>query len=252
MIVAAALALAAHPAAASAQPIDADRPGVLFAASVLAPRAVQLELGGFELARRTRGGVRTTRLNFPSVVRLGLGHECELQVSHTLVNLKAVDTGHPRREVGLGDLGLGLKVARGGSGPRPSLAVVGTVDLPTGHRPFSNGDVRLGVQGQALWAMGRGLSVGVLGGYARSARDGIDDETATLAASVSVSLARGWASYGEAAVLPAFRRAPTTAFVGGGATRAVGERVQVDVYVRRGVTTASVDWTVGGGVAVRL
>ncbi len=238
--------------AAQAQTIDADRPGLLFAGSVMPAGRAQIELAALEISRRAGQAGETALLNFPSVLRLGLGHAVELQVGHTLVNRLRTDAmGRSRYDVGLGDVSLGAKVARPGTSSSPGLVLVGSLGLPTGDAPFTNEDPALGLQTQASWSLGHGLSLGALAGYSRNIAEQAD-ATGTLALSLGVSLAGSWAAYVETGYFPAFTGEPDTGHVGGGMTRVVGERLQLDAFVNRGVGRASVDWTVGAGVAIRF
>lgn len=245
------LALAVWPAlAARGQPIEADRPGLLFAGSVLGPGRAQLELG----ALASRGGRADPRLlNFPSVLRLGIGRELELQIGHTLLNrLSTGSGGATRSQTGIGDLSLGVKFARPGEGLRPGVAAVASVNLPTGDRPFTSVDPVYSLMAQAGWTADDGLFLGVLAGYSRSTASGPDGASGTFAATIGVPLDARWSTYVEVGYLPGFAGAADSALAGAGVACILRERFQLDAFVNRGLNQATVDWGVGAGFSVRF
>jgi len=247
------LLLAGAAAPALGQAIEADRPGLLFAGSVLDRGRIQIELGAPQLAWSADRGQETRLVSFPSFLRVGLGHGLEVQVGHSLVNhLSETGQGRSRSETGFGDLSVALKIARAGARARPGLVVVASVGLPTGEGPFTSGDPLLGLQAQAVWSIGGGLSVGALAGYSRAAGGGSDATSGTLALSLGAAIDSSWAVYAEAAYCPRFERTADTAHIGGGVTRIIGERVQFDEFVNCGLNDATADWTAGTGIAVRF
>lgn len=230
------------PAWALGQPIDSDRPGLLFAGSVVSPGRVQAELGpqvGWTGAE--------SLVNVPTVVRAGLARGLELQVGHTLVNRYAPQAGPS--EVGLGDLSVGVKTARPGHGARPGIAAVWSVGLPTGADAFTSGDPVVGLQVQATWAVDR-LSLGGLVGYSRRVGEGPDASSAAAAVSLGVPLGGSWSTYVEAGRFPGWSGVSDSGTVGGGLTRLLGPRVQLDAYLNRWFSLPGAHWIAGGGVAV--
>ena len=252
MPVAAVLVLAAPLAAADA--ISTDRPGFLFATSVLEPGGVQLEAGVPNLVRDDGGGVRSTLINFPTVLRLGLGAALELQVGHSLFNHAEVEAGALETdESGLGDLALGLKWAAPMGESAPQLVLVGTANVPTGDDEFSSGRPAYFLNAVAGWDLGGGRSLSAMAGYARAPEDGGGHaESGAAVASLGFPLGGDWGGYVEAGHFPGFGGTADTAFAGGGVTWRIDDRLQLDAFFDRGLNSASPDWMIGAGVSVRF
>lgn len=247
----AALRLAACVCAASAggafaaEPVEFDRPGTGFSASVLAPGAVAWEQGLPDVERDVDAGVRTTTQTFGSVLRAGLGASLELQLAGAPhMRLSETSADDRVRSRGAGDSRVGLKWALPATGDLDwaLLAQYGLRTGSAGLRPQRHAR-SLGATVAGDTASGRGFSV--FSGYTR------DDEGSgwQLAPSLDVHSGATFGSYVEAVVGSGTERG---ARAGGGLTWQPRSTVQFDVSVLRGIDRDAPDWTGGLGVSVGL
>jgi hypothetical protein len=72
-----------------------------------------------------------------------------------------------------------------------------------------------------------------------------------VAASVGTGFG-AWSTYVEAGYLPGFSGDDDTAQVGTGLTRFLGERIQLDAFLNRGLSGATPAWTFGTGLCLRF
>ncbi len=234
---------------ASAQSVDADRPGLLAATTVVGRGHAQVE-SGIQRSWATHPDDSATLLTVPSVLRLGVNDTWELQVGHTLVNSATQRIGTAVfSERGWGDLSLGVKGARAGAGWTPGAVVYGTFGVPSGSESFSSGRPLVSALLQLTWDFSPRISGGTLIGYARTAERNPVISTGTLGGSVGMALPADWAMYGEAGFLPDANGA-ATGTVGGGITKILRQRVQFDASLNRGLNAPTNVWSVGTGVSV--
>lgn len=236
-------------AAARAQSVDADRPGLLAATTVVGRGRVQLE-SGVQRSWTTNADSATSLLNVPTMVRIGVSERWELQVGDTLINRVSdrvgVDTQSGR---GWGDLSLGVKTAHEGSGRRPGIVAYGTIGVPTGSDAFSSGALLASTLLQLTWDLSERVSVGGVGGYAHALKREAGTASGLVGGSIGVALPGDWATYVEVGAFPV-QGGPDSGTVGGGVTRIVRERVQFDASLNRGIHAPSARWTFGAGVSV--
>lgn len=227
----------------AADPIEFDRPGVGFSASVLAPGQVAWEQGLPDVERDADAGVRTTSRTFGSVLRVGLGASLELQLAGApRERLSETSADDRLRQQGAGDSRVGLKWALPATGDLDwaLLAQYGLRTGSAGLRPQRHAR-RLGASVGGETAGGRGFSV--FAGYAR------DDEGAgwQLAPSLDVHAGETVGAYVEAVLGSGAERGVRA---GGGLTWQPRGPVQFDVSVMRGLGGDVSDWTGGLGVSV--
>lgn len=243
--VAACVCAASVGAASAKEPLEFDRPGTGFSASVLAPGAVVWEQGLPDSERDDNAGVRTTTHTFGSVLRVGLGASLELQLAgapHVRVSDTSPD-GRQRRQ-GAGDGEVGLKWALPAAGEL-DWALLARYGLRTGSadlRPDRHAR-SLGATVAGETAGGRGYSV--FAGYAR------DDAGRgwQLAPSLDLHAGDRFGGYVEAVLGTGSERGVRA---GGGLTWQPRGTVQMDVSVLRGLGAEAPDWSAGLGVSLGL
>lgn len=232
-------------AAFADEPVEFDRPGTGFSASVLAPGSVVWEQGLPDSERDAGDGVRTTTHTFDSVLRIGLGASLELQLAGA-PHVRQAETSADGRlqRHGAGDSRVGLKWA---------LPVAGDLDWALlAQYGLRTGSAELGPQRHAYslgatvageTATGRGFSV--FSGYAR-------DDTGRgwqLAPSLEWHAGDAFGSYVEAVLGSGNERGLRA---GGGMTWQPRSTVQLDVSLLRGIGGDAPDWTGGFGLSVGL
>lgn len=234
---------------AHAQSVDADRPGLLAATTVVGRGRAQVE-SGIQRSWASSSDSTTSLLNAPSVLRVGLSNTWELQVGHSLVNRVSERLGTDTRVVrGWGDLSLGVKAARPGEALTPGVVAYGTVGLPTGADEFTSGRPLVSGLLQLTWDLSERVSAGSVIGYARTIEAEAGVSAGLVGGSIGVSLPAHWATYVEAGAFPD-ASGDHAGTVGGGVTRIVRDRLQVDVSLNRGLSAPAAVWTLGAGVSV--
>lgn len=254
----AALAAAATGAPAEAQqpPIDADRPGLLFAPSTVGAVHLQLEMGAPEIAYRSFAGGEDWEFTFPILARLGIvdGFELRAGLSPLTAEMREADPGlEDRAEVGPDDLELGVKWRfLEGRGPSPTFLFVPTVTLPTGEDGVGRDRPSFQAALQASWALVGDVGTSLLVGAGLESE--VDDDwtgTGIVAADVHFPLGGQLFAYGEVGWLP--RAAGNDDLLaGGGATWRLTPWAQIDAFMDVGLTPESTDVIVGAGFSRRF
>ncbi|MEO7133414.1 MAG: transporter [Vicinamibacterales bacterium] len=161
--------------------IEADRPGLADASSVIGKRTVQLETGIQTESHRD------ARVSFvPTLLRIGVADRFEARVEGN--TFTTVSTGAVR-ESGLAPTSLGLKFAvQAGDESKPGVGVIGRVVPESGTNGFESahvaGDVRLAID----WDLAEHLSLNPNAGVAWS--DGPDRVFATGLFAVTLAYSR--------------------------------------------------------------
>ena len=240
-------------AAQSSGPIVTGRPSFTETPLVVAPKTVQFETGvlwGTEAA----AGLTAKELSAPNLLlRLGVSDRLELRVGTQGVVRDR--SGRPNAEwrtsASNTDLGVKYQMAHQ-AGFGLDLAVLALVSMPTGGGTSSgNADPTV----QLAW--GRTLGgASVTGNFNWSAATTPDDERdRVLDGSVSVSHALwgSWRAFEEAVVTTVDDSGAPSAWTGNaGITRLVGDNLQLDVHLGRGLNDAAQDWALGAGVSYRF
>lgn len=261
--------LSAMATAALAQgpgPLVTDRPDQTESASVVGVKYIQLELGWL-LTEEAGADLRVRRHAVPGLlVRIGvLARRLEARLGFAgwmrTHNQPAADSGFVRS--GVGDLDVGLKVRLlDAVGARPDVALIGTLNLPTGDAAFS----RLRADPTLLVAFASELSPVAGVGYNIGAEWSTGCDPAVADACVEVitvylpyTLAFGFAVGERVGVfLESFGALPVgdtevaRHSLDGGLTLRVRDNLQLDVSGGIGLNGAAEDWLVGAGVALRL
>jgi len=234
---------------ASDAPISTDRPGFLFAPTVVPAGRLQLEVGFPTWMLQRDAGVETRAWSAPVGVRHGVSETLELRASlPTWTEVHTESGASSERDAGLGDSELGVKLALAPLAGGP-LALQAALRLPTGAEGFTTD--RLG--GNALLLHGRGLSgfwLQAMAGVTYVPAEGAEDQTTgALAALVSHPLGEGRVGYVEATALPGLAHAAGQAYLGAGWLWTPTERLQLDLSADFGLDGDSADALVAFGVS---
>lgn len=224
--------------------LSTDRPGFNAPATVVGAGVVQLELGW--ALHRDRDG--STASDGPEpLLRVGLGHRLELQVASAGFE---AGCGIDCRWLP-GDMLLGARWALPGQPLGASLAVTGSLALPTGHGEVTSHHV----EPSAILHVDRDLGAGVGLSYNLVATRTYDvGPDAAYRVGHGLSFSRGVAAW-----LPyvAIARRPTRVdrdvpwLAQFGTAYLITDDVQVDVTIDRGLTAVEPRWGVAAGLAIR-
>ncbi|MGE3492558.1 MAG: transporter [Vicinamibacterales bacterium] len=232
--------------------ISANRPGFGETADVVGRGVFQVESGMVFDGDRVEDATARTITAPAYLVRLGLTSRLEIQVASEGMFSRWHSGPEPSSRVsGLADVDLGFKAklateAEAGA----NVAVLGTLNLPTGADGFSSGGYDPGVK----LAFGKSLAGGFsVGGNVQLASASTGEGRVlqhALSGVVARTFAGAWAAFGEAYRQSAGPGATATS-VDAGVSRVVGANLQIDVSVGRGLTGPATDWFVAFGFAVR-
>lgn len=146
--------------------IATDRPDFVESSDVVGHGRFQIETG-LSVERDTAGGQRIRTSSTPTLLRLGIGNDWELraETDGRLAERVTAGAGPSLKQSGHADLSLGLKWhAQDGDGIRPSLALLGHLDLATGSAAWRGDGARPSLRMVAEWELSNGLSLGVMPG----------------------------------------------------------------------------------------
>lgn len=155
--------------AQSAEPINADRPGLADGSKVVGPDRLQFEAGVQYESRRT-GGVSSHSLLAPLLLRAGIRPNWELRLeTNTYVVQSSRDAfGSLLREEGVAPVAIGAKyqVNDPAEGTTPSFSLIARLVPPSGTRSFrsrrTSGDLRLAMDWdfEPKWSFNPNVGVG--------------------------------------------------------------------------------------------
>jgi hypothetical protein len=198
-------------------PISTDRPGFLFAPTVLTEGRFQVEAGLPTYTLFDEGGVEATTWSLPVALRYGLTQTLELRASVPTWNDVSVESGGSTfDDDGFGDVEVGAKLALSQASDTP-LAVMASFRLPTGDDGFSSES--LGASGFLLHgrSIGNDFTLNSMAGVTYTPVDGSDDLTfATIGALLAHPIAEKWSGYVEAVALPGIQNVAGQAYAGAG------------------------------------
>ena len=144
---------------------------------------------------------------------------------------------------GAGDTGFAFKWAPALPSNDVSLAVLGQVTLDTGAAAFTNG--------RPIYSLAATIGRNLSGGCAVAMYANVDDsggaKTWTLSPNVSFPIAGQLGGFVEAG--RKFGGGASASMAGAGLTWLLHDRVQLDLYGRRGLTASSPDLQAGFGVS---
>jgi hypothetical protein len=245
----AALVFSLAPAAASAQGtaqderdlINPDRPGIADGSKVIAPGALQIEVGV------ERDNFADTHLVFvPLLVRVGVGRRLEARVEGNTLT-------HAPGATGFSPISLGAKVALIDADTGPTLGVIVRGFLPSGSSEFKathlTGDVRLA----ADVAIGSKFSLNPNVGVSRIENE---DSTATVglfAMTFSYQPTDRINPFVDVSYVSSAGDGSTTSVViDGGIAWILGDDVQLDFSIGQGAHGAAPRPFVAGGLSWRF
>lgn len=244
--------------AQSVRPLVTDRPDQTESAAVVPRGTFQLEFGAMHAFDEPAPSAATRLMSLgAALLRVGLAPPLELRLGFAGWHRATAEAGPT--EHGLGDLDFGAKaVLHRGTGPVPSVALLGTVTLPTGHEAFRasgpDPEVRLAVS-QELPA-GFGLGYNVAAAWTTEA-DAAGDEsfrtdllyTAVLGRALTDRVAAFVEGFGSLVVSEG---GSSWHALDAGLTLALRTNLQLDLSGGLGLSDAAEDWFVGAGVSVRM
>jgi outer membrane putative beta-barrel porin/alpha-amylase len=243
-------------APASSDPINTDRPGILFSIPTVKPHVFQVELGIPSVTIANGGGTDSRSTSFVGLVRYGLTDRFELRLGSPVYTETRVTSGGFRStDHGFGDVEVGAKWhLLDNAGARPSIALIPSVILPVGEKGFSAERPVYQLNAMAEWALTKDWSADALAGYLNGPSGGDRYGQETLAVSLGRSLpSPKWSAYGEVAYIATnLDGASDSSFLGGGLKYLVSNDLQLDLSFDRGLTSDSPDWLFGLGLSARF
>lgn len=233
--------------------ISANRPGFGETADVVGRGILQVESGMVFDGDRVDDFTARTVTAPAYLVRLGLTSRLELQVASEGMFSRSVSSpAFSSRFSGRADLDLGVKAKLATEAEAGvNVAVLGTLNLPTGADGFTSGGHDPGVKLALAKSLPSGFSAGgnVQVGSATVGGERLLQHA--LSAVVARGFAGGWSAFGEVYRLSAGPGLATAASVDAGVARVIGTNLQLDVSVGRGLNGPATDWFVAFGFAVR-
>lgn len=233
------------PAAAQAEAPSFDRPGISFSPGVLPVGWFDWEQGLPDLQFDNNGGVHGKLYTADTTLRMGLTSTLELQVAGSLWNrLDASSQGASSRAEGAGDTRIGMKWAQPLPASKMSVGILATVTLDTGSAAFSNG--------WPIYSLGAVLSRDLGAGRSLAGYVNVDHSAGsnigTVASNFGFPVHGNLGAYLEVGRIAGAGNSSTVG--GGGLTWLLDDRVQLDMYARRGLTSQSPDLQAGLGISM--
>jgi len=176
-------------------PIAADRPGAATPPSVVGRGAFQIETSFEAATAHPPGAPSATTVDFPTLLRLGVGHALELRFESNTLSHQA--SGVPGSPTGFADVSIEAKwsVIGQSAGLIPAVALLPAVSLPTGSADFSAGHAQPGIGALFGWALRSGTALTLATGASHVADDEGDRQVWQMGweAAIGVPLTRHWA-----------------------------------------------------------
>ena len=231
-------------------PISSDRPGFLFAPTLVPPGRLQFEAGVPSLTLAREAGDELRVWSLPVAARYGWS-ERSLELRAALPTWTDVrDESGPgvTHEEGFADAELGAKLALAPLAGGP-LALLGSLRLPTGEDGFTTEE--LGASAYLLHGRELGANwLQAMLGVSHVPVDGAEDATTgALAALVSRPLAQRWSGYVELTALPGVRHAAGQAYAGCALLWMPHDRLQLDLSADFGLDDDAADVVAALGIS---
>jgi hypothetical protein len=219
----AALIFLLSPAAYAQEHIDADRPGIADASTVIKPRSIQLESG---VQWESRPADRVWFL--PTLVRIGLLDRLEARIES---NTWTAETNRGQKEYGVAPISIGAAVAL-----HPGYGVIARVFPAWGSGDFHasrvTGDVRLAMDFELPKALSLNPNVGVAWYETEDGRFFTGLMAVTLLYEPTPKVE--W--FVDTAVqAPEDEQGPSSVIVDGGAAIFLGQNAQLDISAGTGI-----------------
>ena len=234
-------------------PISTDRPGFLFAPTVVPEGRFHIEAGWptFTLFENGRDEARTWSL--PVALRLGWTRDVELRASLPTWNGVRVESGGSTSDDdGFGDAEVGAKIALSHAADAP-LAAMASFRLPTGDDGFSAESV--GAAGFLLHGreLGDDWLLNSMAAVTYTPVDGTDDQTfATLGALLWHPISGDWSGYVEAVALPGIQNVADQSYAGAALIWNPRPDMQLDLSADFGLDEDSADVIAAFGISYAL
>lgn len=239
------------------EPIVTDRPDVAESSQTVPSGSLQVETG-VEMGRTGPPSAETTTMGFPTKLRFGVIENVEAHLEGTLFDRVTLDGGEGNQSSsGLADVDVGGKVHLfDPSGLQPSLGVLLAVTLPVGAEDVSGDQTLLKPTVAAEWDLHSALSLATNAGFTipLDNRDRSDDAL-RFAGSLGLhpsAFPAGFGVFGEIFGELPLREGGRVLATDFGVTYGLTPRVQLDAYVRLGLSEAATDTAAGGGVSLAL
>jgi hypothetical protein len=253
-----AAALCAALVPARAEPITTDRPDFVESSDVVDAGRVQIE-SGLQFERDSSGDDTRRLRSTPVLLRFGLGRSLEARIE-TDGALRSHDTvaGVDSKASGAADVSLGIKW-RSNEGDeatgKASTAWLLHVDVDSGSAEFRGQGLRPSLRYVAEWELPHGWSVGIMPGIVRDRDDaGQRYVNALFAVTTGKEITPEWRAFFEIALprIAKSKHGGTQASFDTGLAWVIGNDVQLDAYVQRGLTRETADWAAGVGFSIRF
>lgn len=237
--------------ATAEQPIATDRPGNANAATTVPALRLQIE-ASLLYALGLHTGRDDHLVSFPTLFRLGLFPGLELRLSSAVAGVDATGPGGPT--VHATDTSIGTKVqVLQNEGPKPDLALMIDVSLPSGTGSFTSGVVGPDARIAVSWALPCELALLVNAGVLVPN----DDTGRFVQLLYAVNLAYGVGagvtlfveSFGQIALATG---RDDVVQIDAGASYLVSDDLQLDFYTQQALTAASPDFQLSIGVSGRI
>ena len=230
--------------------LASDRPGVACPTFTLEPGQFQVE-GGIGIDLIANAGSTDYSLGTPVVLRIGLLQDFEFRIFTSGYSLSSTRSGTLD---GIGSQALGFKYRVKESAIGPSLAFLFNLELPVGSADFRPPEAVPSL----VFSLDQGLSESWtmnvnFGSFIPSDENGERYNEVLYAASFWKSLTDRTTLFLEfAGNSPQLTGLDTQTLVDGGFTWSWKPDIQLDVSLVRGISGDSADWSVIGGIALRL
>lgn len=237
--------------------IGPDRPGFAAGSGVVGTHRLQLETS-LQWDRQRGDDDHERQLSTPTLLRFGLSPSFELRLEtdgRDIVHDVDQASGERTTTVGYADTALGFKWRFAEQqGLRPSLALLGEVELPSGSRELRGRGARPAVYLPAGWDLDKGLSLQFMPGVATENDErGARYRYGFLALTLGKELSEKWQGFVELATpqIASGEHGGTQAAVDGGFMFRLSKDCQFDASLVRGLNRRTPDLSFAFGVSIR-
>jgi hypothetical protein len=234
-----------------------DRPDIAETSYTVGKLRLQLETS-FEFIQDSERNMTTRDYTFPTLLRFGIIDPLEFRVESNIYIIET-NTGQ-RHQKGFSDVSLGFKghILDAATGGVPSMALLAAVEVPTGADAFSSNVVVPIFKVIADWELPFHFSFGVNLGFDVPKRDEVGDKFARFLYAVVLTYAvhgtndRLRAFIEVAGASPFKSNKADLRTLDTGLAFLITPNVQVDGFVRVGITPSTPDMAGGVGWAFRF
>jgi Putative MetA-pathway of phenol degradation len=233
--------------------LETDRPDITESSSVVGAGLWQLETGILFQSDRVEP-ITLHDVSAPNgLLRLGINSRLELRIGGEGFLSESLSTPGTEMSSGVSDLELGFKykiVDQDRAGV--DFSVIPIVSVPVGSDAFSSGSVDPTIKFTLARDLPRGFGLGGNLIVASITEDHSRFTQTALSASLGHGLGAHWGGFWELYWASALSRGGDRALLfDTGVTHALGEHMQLDLSIGRGLTHDAPDWFIGAGFAIR-